>query len=77
MDLQQDVALPPATPNVVEPLAKLGLNDNDERVRFLAVRGLAAATGAAKAPTTATFRQRPDEMLRFWRIWARSNVRVP
>ena len=40
-------------------------------------RGLALATSAAKAPTTATFRQQPDEILQFWRTWARSNVRVP
>jgi HEAT repeats len=66
-----------ATPDVVEPLAKVALNDSDERVGFLAVRGLALATSAAKAPTTATFRQQPDEILQFWRTWARSNVRVP
>jgi hypothetical protein len=66
-----------ATPNVVAPLVKVALNDSDERVGFLAVRGLAAATGAAKAPTTAVFRQQPDEILQFWRGWARSNVRVP
>jgi hypothetical protein len=63
-----------ATPNVVAPLAKVALNDSDERVGFLAVRGLAAATSAAKAPTTATFRQQPDEILQFWRSWARLNV---
>jgi HEAT repeats len=66
-----------ATPDVVEPLAKVALNDSDERVGFLAVRGLALATSAAKAPTTSTFRQQPDEILQFWRTWARSNVRVP
>jgi HEAT repeat protein len=66
-----------ATPEVVDPLAKLALNDSDERVRFLAVRGLAEATGAAKAPTTYMFRQQPDEILQFWHTWARSNVRVP
>jgi hypothetical protein len=66
-----------ATPDVVAPLAKVALNDSDERVGFLAVRGLALATSAAKAPTTATFRERPDEILRFWRSWARSNFRVP
>jgi HEAT repeats len=53
-----------ATPDVVGPLAKVALNDSDERVGFLAVRGLAAATGAAKVPT---FRQQPDEILQFWR----------
>jgi HEAT repeats len=63
-----------ATPNVVEPLAKVALNDEDERVRFLAVRGLALATNAAKPPTIATFRQQQDEILQFWRDWARSNV---
>jgi hypothetical protein len=62
---------------VVEPLAKVALNDSDEYVRLSAVRGLALATSAAKAPTTATFRQQPDEILQFWRTWARSNVRVP
>jgi HEAT repeats len=66
-----------ATPDVVVPLAKIALNDSDERVGFLAVRGLALATNATKAPTTATFRQQPDEILQFWRTWARSNVRVP
>jgi HEAT repeat protein len=66
-----------ATPDVVEPLAKVALNDSDEHVRLSAVRGLAAVTGAAKAPTTATFRQQPDEILQFWRTWARSNVGVP
>jgi HEAT repeats len=66
-----------ASPDVVEPLAKVALNDGDERVGFLAARGIALATGAAKAPTTATFRQQPDEVLQFWRTWARSNVRVP
>jgi hypothetical protein len=66
-----------ATPDVVASLAKVALNDSDERVGFLAVRGLALATSAAKAPTTATFRQQPDEILQFWRTWARSNVRVP
>jgi HEAT repeats len=65
-----------ATPDVVEPLAKVALNDSDERVSFLAVRGLALATSAVKAPTTATFRQQPDEILQFWHSWARSNVRV-
>jgi HEAT repeat protein len=65
-----------ATPDAVEPLAKVALNDSDERVRFLAVRGLAEATGAAKAPTTATFREHPDEILQFWRTWAHSNLRV-
>jgi HEAT repeats len=66
-----------ASPDVVEPLAKVALNDSDEQVRLYAVRGLASATSAAKAPTTATFRQQPDEILQFWRTWARSNVRVP
>jgi HEAT repeat protein len=66
-----------ATPDVVEPLATVALNDSDERVGFLAVRGLALATSAAKAPTTTAFRQRPDEILQFWRTWTRSNVRVP
>jgi len=66
-----------ATPDAVEPLATIGLNDSDEYVRLYAVRGLALATNATKAPTTATFRQRPDEILQFWRTWARSNVRVP
>jgi HEAT repeats len=66
-----------ATPDVVEPLAKIALNDSDERVGFLAVRGLALATSAAKAPTTATFRQQPDKILQFWRTWARSNIREP
>jgi HEAT repeats len=56
-----------ATPDMVEPLAKVALNDSDERVGFLAVRGLAAATRAAKAPTTVTFRRQPDEILQFWR----------
>ena len=58
-------------------LAKVALNDSDQYVRLSAVRGLALATSAAKAPTTATFRQQPDEILQFWRTWARSNVRVP
>jgi HEAT repeats len=66
-----------ATPGVVGPLAKVALNDDDERVRFLAVRGLTAATGAGESTTTAAFRQQPDEFLRFWRNWARSNVQVP
>jgi hypothetical protein len=66
-----------ATPDVVAPLAKVALNDSDERVGFLAVRGLALATSAAKAPTTATFRQQSDEILQSWRTWARSNVRLP
>jgi HEAT repeat protein len=66
-----------ASPDVVVPLAKVALNDSDERVGFLAVRGLAAATSVARAPTNATFRQQPDEILQFWRTWARSNVRVP
>jgi len=66
-----------ATPDVVAPLAKVALNDSDERVGFLAVRGLAAVTGAAKAPTTAIFRQQPDGILQFWRTWVRSNVHVP
>jgi hypothetical protein len=66
-----------ATPNVIEPLVKFALNDSDERVGFLAVRGLALATSAAKAPSTTTFRQQPDEILQFWRTWARSKVRVP
>jgi hypothetical protein len=50
-----------ATPDVVAPLAKVALNDNEERVRFLAVRGLAEATGATKAPTTAVFRWQPGQ----------------
>jgi HEAT repeat protein len=66
-----------ATPDVVVPLAKVALNDSDEYVRLSAVRGLALATNATKAPTTATFRQQPDEILQFWRTWARSNVHVP
>jgi hypothetical protein len=66
-----------AIPDVVEPLAKVALNDSDERVSFLAVRGLALATSAAEAPSTATFRERPDEILQFWRTWTRSNVGVP
>jgi HEAT repeat protein len=66
-----------ATPDVVAPLAKVALNDSDEHVRLSAVRGLASATGAAKAPTTATFRQQPDQILQFWRTWAASNVGVP
>jgi hypothetical protein len=57
-----------AIPDVVEPLAKVALNDSDERVSFLAVRGLALATSAAEAPSTATFRERPDEILQFWRL---------
>jgi hypothetical protein len=66
-----------ATANVVEPLARFALNDTDERVGFLAVRGLALATSAAKVPSTATFRQQPDEIIQFWRKWARSNTGVP
>jgi hypothetical protein len=66
-----------ATPGVIAPLAKVGLNDSDERVRFLAVRGLAAATGAGEPATTATFRRQPDQILQFWRGWARSNVSAP
>jgi hypothetical protein len=64
-----------ATHDVVVPLAKVALNDSDEHVRLYAVRGLAAVTGAAKAPTTAIFRQQPEQILQFWRAWARSNVR--
>jgi hypothetical protein len=37
-----------ATPDVVAPLATVAFNDSDERVGFLAVRGLALATRAAK-----------------------------
>jgi hypothetical protein len=66
-----------ATPEVVQPLAKVALNDDDEQVRFLAVRGLALATGAATAPTLATFDQQKDKILQFWRTWAGSNVRGP
>jgi hypothetical protein len=66
-----------ATPGVVAPLAKVALDDGDERVRFLAVRGLAAATGAGKPATTATFREQPEQILQFWRTWANANVHVP
>ena len=66
-----------ANADVVAPLARLALNDDDERVRFLAIRGLAAATNAAPAPTLATFEQQKDEMMQFWRGWAATNVRTP
>jgi hypothetical protein len=33
---------------------------------------LAPATGAGKPATTAAFRQQPDEILWFWRSWARA-----
>jgi HEAT repeat protein len=63
------------TPDVVAPLANVALNDADERVRFLAARGLALTTGAAPAPTTTAFRQQSDEIVQFWRNWALSNIR--
>ena len=64
-----------ATPDVVPPLARLALNDSDERVRFLAVRGLAAATHVTRALTLATFDRQKDQLMQFWRDWARANVR--
>jgi len=66
-----------ATADVVGPLAQVALNDGDERVRFLAVRGLAQATGAGPPLTVGAFRQQPDEILQFWRGWARTNVGRP
>jgi hypothetical protein len=67
-----------ATADVVGPLAKLALNDGDERVRFLAVRGLAQASGAAGPPlTVGAFHEQPDEILQFWKGWARVNVGGP
>jgi len=66
-----------ATPDVVAPLAKVALNDDDELVRLFAVQGLAKATGTGKAPTVATFRQNADGILQFWHGWAASNVRGP
>ncbi|MGH6839932.1 MAG: HEAT repeat domain-containing protein [Methylocella sp.] len=66
-----------ATPDVVAPLAKVAINDSDERVLYRAVYGLAVTTGAAKAPSVPTFRQKQDEILHFWRSWARANVRGP
>jgi len=66
-----------ATPDVVAPLAKVALNDDDEYVRLFAVQGLAKATGTGKPPTVATFRQNADGILQFWHGWAASNIRGP
>ena len=66
-----------ATTDVVAPLANVALNDSDDRVRFLAVRGLALTTGAGPAPTIAAFRQQRSEILQFWSAWANANVRGP
>jgi len=66
-----------ATSDVVAPLAKVALNDDDEYVRLFAVQGLAKATGTGKPPTVATFRQNADGLLQFWHSWAASNVRGP
>jgi len=60
-----------ADAGVVRPLAKVALNDDDEDVRYYAVRGLAAATHAAAVPAIAGFRQTESESLQFWRNWAR------
>ncbi|MGH6848486.1 MAG: HEAT repeat domain-containing protein [Methylocella sp.] len=66
-----------STQDVVAPLAKVALNDSDETVLFRAVLGLAKVTRAATVPPIPTFRQKQDEILRFWRAWARANVRGP
>jgi HEAT repeats len=66
-----------ATTDVVAPLANVALNDGDDRVRFLAVRGLALTTGAGPAPTIAAFRQQRGEILQFWSARAHANVRGP
>ena len=64
-----------ASLDVVTPLAKVAVGDENQDVRYFAVLGLAKATRAADAPTIAGFRRNEDEMLQFWRRWAASNIR--
>ncbi len=57
---------------VIAPLAKHALDDPVQRVRYLAVVGLADATRVKPAPTLAAFNANEDQILRFWRNWAAS-----
>ena len=63
-----------ATPDVIAPLAKIALNDQERDIRYYAVRGLSQATGAP-IPTLPSFYEKEAEMLGRWRSWARINVR--
>ena len=45
-----------ATSAVIQPLAKMGLNDKDEDVRYYSVLGLAAATHAQEPPPMDAFK---------------------
>lgn len=64
-----------ATPAVIQPLAKMGLNDKDEDVRYYAVLGLAAATHAQEPPPMDAFKNNPSVYEGFWHNWANANVR--
>ena len=64
-----------ATPAVVAPLAKVGLNDSDDDVRYFSVLGLAEATHAQDAPPMETFKADPSRYESFWRGWASTNLR--
>jgi hypothetical protein len=63
-----------ATPAVVAPLARVGLKDADEDVRYFSVLGLAEATHAQDAPPMEAFKTDPSRYESFWRGWANTNL---
>jgi len=65
------------TRDVVKPLGRVALNDDDELVRLFAVQGLAKATGAGQVPSLATFRRDQSGTVHFWQDWMATNIREP
>jgi hypothetical protein len=61
------------TKNTIAPLATSALYDQDQKVRYFAVRGLARVTGLAAAPTLALYGQSEQTYLQFWRQWTKAN----
>jgi len=63
-----------ATRDVIQPLIEVGLNDQDERVRYFAATGLANATGMhTHYLGTGQWRTAEKKELDFWHQWAKSN----
>jgi hypothetical protein len=63
-----------ATQATIAPLAKIALNDPDQRVRYYAVLGLATATETGEAPALDRFEKNEAQTITRWRSWARFNV---
>jgi len=64
------------TPDLIEPLRSIALNDTDRMVRYYAVAGLEKATGGQE-PSIQLFSEREESYMSKWRAWSVPNAQAP